>query len=193
MPLLTQLRPGVAATTYHWLDVPSQLGESIHNVRHALVANLAMVDGDERGVFPCKESRLLEHGLKRHALVLAQEGEHHVEVDERLGLHGQFLNHDVEALTLAGEGLRQILDALAVGADALANAQSVGAGNLHVAALGAGIGVPRHSVEGVHAKEMAEYRLIDERLAFAHLKAHRVDEHAVIHRARCVASEEQVI
>ena len=125
--------------------------------------------------------------------MFAQEGEHHIEVDERFGALGQLLHQDVELLALFGEGLRQVLDAFGVGADTLADAEQVGSGNLHVASFGARIAVPSHSIQRVDLEEMTEDSFVNQRLALAHLEAHRVDKHAVVHRARGIAREEEVI
>ena len=105
----------------------------------------------------------------------------------------QLLHQYVEALALLGHGLRQVLDTLGVGPYPLPYAQQVWAGNLHVAALGPCVAVPRHGVQRVDLEEVLEDGFVDERLALAHLEAHRVDEHTVVDGAARVAGEEEVV
>ena len=197
VPLLAQLVPGVAAAADDGLDVPAQRLEAADDVGILLVAYLAALDGDEGGVLAGEEAGLLEHGLEGHALVPAEEGEDHVEVDEALGALRQFLDQDVHRLArlrAPGSELRaQVFDAFGVGADALADAEEVGRGDLHVAAFGACVAVPLHGVEGVDVEEVAEDGLVDEGFALAHLETHGVDEDAVVDGGGGVAGEEEVV
>ena len=158
-----------------------------------MIADAPVVYLDERGGLVGKETLLFEHGLKYHAVVLGQKGENHVEMDKRVGVHGQFLHQYAEMLALAGKGLRQIVDALGIGADALADAQKVARADVHIAALGAGQGIPGGGIEHLHLEKVAEDGVVEQRLAFAHLKTHGVDEHTVVDGRRGVAREKQVV
>ena len=54
--------------------------------------------------------------------MLAEEGKDHVEVDETLWSHGEFLYKDMELFALGCEGLRQVFYAFCVGTNPLPDA-----------------------------------------------------------------------
>ena len=158
-----------------------------------MIADFPVVDADEGGLLASKKPLFLEHRFESHAIVLTEEGEHHVEMDERIGLLRQFLHQDIEVVALLGKCLCHILNTFRIGAYALTHAQQVGRGNVHITALSTCMVVPCGGIEQFHAKEMAEDSLIDERLALTHLETHRVDEHPVVDCRRRIAREQQVV
>ena len=193
MPLFTVLIPVLIATTENGLHLHAASFQAFQHVGVLLGAGLAMVTRDEGGGLSCKYAGLFNHGLVHHHLVGTQEGMHHVQMDERIGVMWQFLSQDAEIVTLSGKFLSQVDDTFGIGADALTDAKQVGSGHLHITALCTGTTQLLLGADGVGMEYLIEDGSENQRLSLANRKGHRVDKHLVVERRGGITREEEVV
>ena len=93
-------------------------------------------------------------------------------MDERFGSLRQFLHQDIKVVTLLGESLCQVVDALRIRADTLTHTQQVGRGDMHITTFCMCVGIPCCRIQQIDTEEMTEDRLVDECLPLAHLETH---------------------
>ena len=84
VPLLTGSPIVVSVAAIHRLQVDADIFQSCKQVGNLFADGLLSVDGDMEGLV----FAIHDDGLIDHATVHVEHGEHHIQVDERLGLQG---------------------------------------------------------------------------------------------------------
>jgi len=192
VPLLALLVPEVVAATEDGFHLDAGLLEGLEHIFAIVVLDLATVNFDAGGAFASKLIGFAQHRLVHHTAVAIQESVDHIEVDERVGLVGQLLDDDIEFFAVA-ERIGQKFNTFSIGADTFAYAEQIAAAYLHIAAFGAGRGVPFLCIDDFGSEKVLENSLVNQVLTFADIERHRVDEDAVEDRRRGVAGEEKVV
>ena len=131
VPLLTGTEDLVATTTVDGLQVDAEAFQGHEQVGLVLADGFLAVDGDVEGL----ECVAHHDGFVGHALVEVDHVEHHVEVDERLGLLRQLLEDQMLDAGSFLEMFHQGLDAMHVGARPQSAQDDVVADDLHIAAF----------------------------------------------------------